>query len=166
VRGRARIGGSPLPEPTEAVTLDIALVLIGLSECLKKADAAENAVREIVVLFLRSTDLSDQARRNLKPERLDLRNELEMLKLWIQHRERPPMPAVLFHAARLLFRGQTEVHWESQTTEQLAKALFPDAWTLYSKTLDFFGRELDGVPASYGADSGMWPIPRSSKRAA
>lgn len=137
-----RMGGLPLPEPTEAVTLDIALVLIGLCECLKNPDAAEKAVREIVVLFLRSTDLSDQARRMLKPERLDLRNELEMLKLWLQHREGSPMAAVLSYAARLPSREPTEPHWDRSTTTQLPRALFPDASALYSKVLNLFGRGL------------------------
>jgi hypothetical protein len=118
-------------------------MLIGLNECLRDPDAAEKAVREIVVLFLRSTDLSDQARSILKPERLNLRNELEMLKLWDQYKERSPMAAVLFYATRLLFREHAELHLENRTTAQLARALFPDASTLYSKVLNLFGRALD-----------------------
>jgi hypothetical protein len=137
------IDGWPIPEPTEAITVDIALMLIGLNESLRDPDAAENVVREIVVLFLRSIGVSDQARRSLKPDGLDLRNELEMLKIWMQHRERSPTAPVLVYAARLLFRVETELHWDRQTLTQLARALFPDASALYSKVLNLFGRGLD-----------------------
>src|SRR5215831_19156751 len=46
-----RAGGPPLREPTEAVTLDTGMVLIGLSECLRSSNQAEKVLREIVVLF-------------------------------------------------------------------------------------------------------------------
>src|SRR5205814_10283517 len=73
-----RIDGWPLPEPTEAVAIDTGLLLIGLSECLRDPDKAETALRDIVVLFLRSLDLPDDTRRSINANRLDLRHQWEM----------------------------------------------------------------------------------------
>ncbi|HET9849419.1 MAG TPA: hypothetical protein VFR68_12800 [Candidatus Dormibacteraeota bacterium] len=144
-----RIDGWPLPEPTEAITVDTALIFIGLSQCLGDHGEAETALRDIVVLFLRSLHLTDEARRSVKPNKLDLRHQWEMLRIWMKHRERSPMAAVLGFAAFLLFGNQIEGDGErGPTSRQLAGALFADAWALYSKTLNLFGQIESTAPKS------------------
>jgi hypothetical protein len=162
-----RIDGWPLPELTEAITIDTALILIGLFECLEDPDQAEMVLREIVVLFLRSLHLSDEARSSVNPRKLDLRHQLEMLRIWMQYRESSPMALVLRFAAFLLFRDQIEVDGESgATSRQLTAALFPDAWALYSKTLSLFGRTLDADRTVTMPNSSNSTAPRLSIRAA
>ena len=162
-----RIDGWPLQEPTEAITVDTGLLLIGLFECLKHRDEAEKTLREIVVLFLRSLDLSDDARRSIDPNRLELRKQFEMLNLWTRQRGRSPMTTVLSAAAAWLFRDQVGVDWGSgRTSRQIARALFPDAWALYSKTLNLFGRSLAEARVLHSAEFTNEPTSRSSMRAA
>ena len=157
-----RIDEWPLPEPTEAVTIDTGLLLIGLYECLGDLDVAETALRDIVVLFLRSLHLPEEARRGIYPKRLDLRHQLAMLELWTnQHGRGPPWEPVLCFAACLLFHGQTE-----PTTTQIGKALSADAWALYSKTLSFFGRALDDARVVDSSTDKSAAAPGSSMRAA
>src|ERR1051326_4657141 len=45
------IDGRPLSEPTQAITLDTGMVLIGLSECLRSSSEEERALRAIPMLF-------------------------------------------------------------------------------------------------------------------
>jgi len=160
-----RIDGWPLPEPTEAITVDTALILIGIFESLSDPEEAEKALREIVALFLRSLHVSDDARQSINPNRLDIRHQLEMLQIWTRHRERSPMLAVLYFAAGLLFRD--EMDFESgQITAQIARALLPEASALYSKTLNLFGRTLDDVRVAHRLKSTDSRLPRSPMRAA
>ena len=49
-----RIDGWPLKEPTEAITVDTGMILIGLSECLGCSAEAENTLRQIIILFFAS----------------------------------------------------------------------------------------------------------------
>jgi hypothetical protein len=162
-----RIDGWPLPEPTEAITIDSALILIGIFESMSDPDEAQKALRDIVVLFLRSLHLSDDARRSIDPNRLNIRYQLEMLQIWMQRRERSPMFAVLQFAAGLLFRDQVEIDWDSsQTTAQIASALIKDAWALYCKTLNLFGRALDDARVPHSLNGINSTSPKSSMRAA
>ena len=46
-----RIDGQPLRAPTEAITLDTGMVLIGMSECLRSSSEAEKALRDIFMMF-------------------------------------------------------------------------------------------------------------------
>src|SRR5437764_14909666 len=47
-----RIDGQPLRAPTEAITLDTGVVLIGTSECLRWSSEAEKALRAMRMMFL------------------------------------------------------------------------------------------------------------------
>ena len=142
--------------------IDTGLLLIGLYECLGELDEAETALRDIVVLFLCSLHLPEEAQRGIYPKRLDLRHQLEMLEIWTrQHRGESPWEPVLCFAARLLFPDQTE-----PTTTQIGKALSADAWALYSKTLSFFGRALDDARVVDSSTDRNSPAPGSSMRAA
>src|SRR6266853_657917 len=49
-----RIDGWPLKEPTEGITVDTGMILIGLSECLGCSAEAENTLRQIIILFFAS----------------------------------------------------------------------------------------------------------------
>ena len=46
-----RADGRSLREPTEAITLDTGMMLIGLSECLRSSRQAEKVLRDIIMLF-------------------------------------------------------------------------------------------------------------------
>ena len=136
------VDGFPLTQPSEAVMIDIGLVLIGLFECLRDHREAEKVLRDIAVLFLRSSMREpDAAQSRIIPDKLDIRHGSEMLEIWMQHSEASRIAAVLRFAGRLLLRQQTTPNWDDdQTTMQIATALLPDAWELYSKTLNLFGR--------------------------
>src|SRR5919108_5517860 len=53
-----RIDGRPFSEPTEAITLDTGMVLIGLSECLRSSSEAEKVLRDILMLFFAALGIS------------------------------------------------------------------------------------------------------------
>jgi hypothetical protein len=67
-----------------------------------------------------------------------------MLQTWTRHRERSPLAAVLSFAAAFLFRDEAEIEQNGdQTLTYVGRALFSDAWAIYSKTLNLFGHALD-----------------------
>jgi len=139
-----RIDGRPLKEPTEAITIDTGMILIGLSECLGCSAEAENTLRQIIILFFASLGLSSEVQRNIDQNRLDIRHQLKMLQTWTRHRERSPLAAVLSFAAALLFHDEAEIEQNGdQTLTYLGRALFSDAWAIYYKTLHLFGHALD-----------------------
>ena len=139
-----RIDGWPLKEPSEAITVDTGMILIGLSECLGCSAEAENTLRQIIILFFASLGLSSEVRRSIDQNRLDIRYQLKMLQTWTRHRERSPLAAVLSFAAALLFPDEAEIEQNGdQTLTYAGRALFSDAWAIYSKTLNLFGHALD-----------------------
>ena len=139
-----RVGGRPLSEPTEAITLDTGIVLIGLSECLRSSSEAEKALRDILMLFFAALGISREVCRNLNRAELDLRHQLKMLNLWTQNRQNAPLMPVLNFAAGLLSHGDPQLHRTGhQTIARIARALLPDAWAIYSKTVSFFGYAVD-----------------------
>ena len=139
-----RIDGRPLKEPTEAITVDTGMILIGLSECLGCSAEAENTLRQIIILFFASLGLSSEVRRSIDQNRLDIRYQLKMLQTWTRNRERSPLAAVLSFAAALLFPDEAEIEQDGdQTLTYAGRALFSDAWAIYSKTLNLFGHALD-----------------------
>ena len=139
-----RIDGRPLKEPTEAITVDTGMILIGLSECLGCSAEAENTLRQIIILFFASLGLSSEVRRSIDQNRLDIRYQLKMLQTWTRNRERSPLAAVLSFAAALLFPDEAEIEQNGdQTLTYAGRALFSDAWAIYSKTLNLFGHALD-----------------------
>ena len=82
------VDGFPLTQPSEAVMIDIGLVLIGLFECLRDHREAEKVLRDIAVLFLRSSMREpDAAQSRIIPDKLDIRHGSEMLEIWMQHSE-------------------------------------------------------------------------------
>ena len=97
-----RIDGQPLREPTEAITLDTGMVLIGLSECLRSPSEAENALRDILMLFFPAVGISREICKKIDRTELDLRHQLKMLSLWTQYRQNAPLMPVLNFAAALL----------------------------------------------------------------
>jgi len=133
-----------LAEPTEAITLDTGMMLIGLSESLRSASQAEKVLRDIVMLFFEALGISSQVCRKIDRAKLDLRYQLKMLSLWTQCRQNAPLMPVLNFAAAFLSRGDPQQH---QTGDQIvalrARALLPDAWAIYSKTVSFFGYTVD-----------------------
>jgi hypothetical protein len=138
-----RIDGWPLKEPTEAITVDTGMILIGLSECLGGSAEAENTLRQIIILFFASLGIPSEVRRSIDQNRLDIRYQLKMLQTWTRHRERSPLAAVLSFAAALLFHEAEIEQNGDQTLTYAGRALFSDAWAIYSKTLNLFGHALD-----------------------
>jgi hypothetical protein len=139
-----RIDGWPLKEPTEAITVDTGMILIGLSECLGCSAEAENTLRQIIILFFASLGIPNEVHRSIDQNRLDIRYQLKMLQTWTRHRKRSPLAAVLSFAAALLFRDEAEIEQNGdQTLTYVGRALFSDAWAIYSKTLNLFGHALD-----------------------
>jgi hypothetical protein len=149
-----RVGGRPLSEPTEAITLDTGMVLIGLSECLRSSNEAEKALRDILMLFFAALGIPHEVRRKINPAELDLRRQLKMLNLWTQNRQNAPLMPVLNFAAGFLSHGDAQLHrTEHQTIARTARALLPDAWAIYSKTVSFFGYAVDEPRIPYALDS-------------
>jgi len=67
-----------------------------------------------------------------------------MLRLWTQNRQNAPLMPVLNFAAALLARGDPQLHQAGhQAVARIARALLPDAWAIYSKTVSFFGYTVD-----------------------
>lgn len=138
------VEGRPLNEPTEAITLDTGMVLIGLSECLRSSSEAEKALRDILMVFFAALGIPREVHRKINPAKLDLRRQLKMLSLWTQNRQNAPLMPVLNFAAGLLSRGDPQLHRSGhQTVARTARALVPDAWAVYSKTVSFFGYAVD-----------------------
>jgi hypothetical protein len=138
-----RIDGKPLRAPTEAITLDTGMVLIGLSECLRSANEAERALRDIFMLFFEALGISREVCGKINRAELDLRHQLKMLSLWTQNRQNAPMLPVLDFAAALLGHGDSRHQTGPQAMARTARALFPDAWAIYAKTVSFFGYTVD-----------------------
>ena len=139
-----RIDGWQLKEPTEAITVDTGMILIGLSECLGCSAEAENTLRQIIILFFASLGIPNEVHRSIDQNRLDIRYQLKMLQTWTRNRERSPLAAVLSFAAALLFPDEAEIEQNGdQTLTYAGRALFSDAWAIYSKTLNLFGHALD-----------------------
>jgi len=133
-----------LREPTEAITLDTGMMLIGLSECLRSSSQAEKVLRDIVMLLFGAVGISSEICRKIDRAKLDLRHQLKMLSLWTQYRQNAPLMPVLNFAAALLFRGDPQPQQTGkQTAAPMARALLPDAWAIYSKTVSFFGYTVD-----------------------
>ena len=138
------IDGRPLSEPTQAITLDTGMVLIGLSECLRSSSEAETALRDILMLFFAALGISPEVCRKVDRAELDLRGQRKMLSLWTQNRQNAPMMPVLNFAAALLSQGDPQLHQTGHhTIARMARALFPDAWAIYAKTVSFFGYTVD-----------------------
>ena len=156
-----RVDGRPFSEPTETITLDTGMVLIGLSECLCSSREAEKALRDILMLFFAALGISREARRKINRAELDLRHQLKMQSLWTQNRQNAPMMPVLNFAAALLSRGDPQLRQSGHlTVARMARALLPDAWAIYSKTVSFFGYAVDEpriphVPDSFGRSPGQ-----------
>ena len=139
-----RADGRPLREPTKAITLDTGMILIGLSECLRSSSQAEKVLRDIIMLFFEAVGISSGVCRKIDRANLDLRHQLKMLSLWTQYRQHAPLMPVLNFAAVLLSRGDPQPQQTgNQTVAPMAKALLPDAWAIYSKTVSFFGYTVD-----------------------
>ena len=139
-----RADGRRLREPSEAITLDTGMMLIGLSECLRSSSQAEKVLRDIVMLFFETVGISDDICRKIDRAKLDLRHQLKMLSLWTQYRQNAPLMPVLNFAAVLLSRGDPQPQKTgTQTVAPMARALLPDAWAIYSKTVSFFGYAVD-----------------------
>ena len=147
-----RIDGQPLRAPTEAITLDTGMVLIGMSECLRSSSEAEKALRDIVMMFFAGLGISREVCKNIDPSELDLRQQLNMLSLWTRCRQNAPLMPVLNFAAALLCRGEPH-ETRPHTIAQMARALMPDAWTIYSKTVSFFGYTVDAPRIPYVLES-------------
>jgi len=136
--------GRPLRDPTEAITLDTGMMLIGLSECLRSSRQAETVLRDIVILFFERMGISSEACRKINRAQLDLRHQFKMLSLWTQYRQNAPLMPVLNFAATFLSAGDSELRQTgNQTVARLAIALLPDAWAIYSKTASFFGNAVE-----------------------
>ena len=147
-----RIDGQPLRAPTEAITLDTGMVLIGMSECLRCSSEAEKALRDIVMMFFAGLGISREVCKNIDPSELDLRQQLNMLSLWTRCRQNAPLMPVLNFAAALLCRGEPH-ETRPHTIAQMARALMPDAWTIYSKTVSYFGYTVDEPRIPYILES-------------
>jgi len=149
-----RIDGRPLRAPTEAITLDTGMVLIGMSECLRSSSEAEKALRDIFMMFFAGLGISREICKKIDRSELDLRQQLKMLSLWTRCPQNAPLMPVLNFAAALLCRGEPQLHeTRPQTIARMARALMPDAWTIYSKTVSFFGYTVDEPRIPYVLES-------------
>ena len=101
------------------------------------------------MLFFAGLGISREICKKIDRSELDLRQQLKMLSLWTRCRQNAPLMPVLNFAAALLCRGEPQLHGtQHQTIARMARALLPDAWAIYSKTVSFFGYTIDepGIP--------------------
>src|SRR4029453_11577999 len=138
-----RADGRSLREPTEAITLDTGMMLIGLSECLRSSRQAEKVLRDIIMLFFAAVGIPSEICRKIDRAKLDLRHQLKMLSLWTQYRQNEPLMPVLNFGAVSLYSGDPNLPQTGNQTAHMAKVLLPDAWAIYSKTVSFFGYAVD-----------------------
>ena len=149
-----RIDGQPLRAPTEAITLDTGMVLIGMSECLRSSSEAEKALRDIFMMFFAALGISREICKKIDRSELDLRQQLKMLSLWTRCRQNAPLMPVLNFAAAMLCRGEPQLNENRhRTIARTAKALLPDAWAIYSKTVSFFGYTVDEPRISHDLEA-------------
>ena len=76
-----RIDGQPLRAPTEAITLDTGMVLIGMSECLRSSSEAEKALRDIFMMFFAGLGISREICGKINRAELDLRHQRKMMSV-------------------------------------------------------------------------------------
>jgi len=98
--------------------------------------------------------ISSEVCRKINRTKLDLGHQLKMLSLWTQYRQNAPLMPVLNLAAAFLSRGDSQLHQSAdQTVARLARALVPDAWAIYSKTVSFFGYAVDEPRIPHALDA-------------
>src|SRR5436190_19626921 len=120
------------------------MVLIGMSESLRSSTEAEKALRDIFMMFFAGLGISREICKKIDRSELDLRQQLKMLSLWTRCRQNAPLMPVLNFAAALLCRDEPQLHeTRHQLCARMARALLPDAWAIYSKTVSFFGYTVD-----------------------
>jgi hypothetical protein len=133
----------------EGTSLDLGLILIGLTECLGSRRAAEDTLKDIIAVFLNSFDPSAADRRLIEAKRFNLDRQFEMLRAWQVSGANGSLEAVLSIGAQLLFGSETD-------SSRIAKLLVKDARPIYIRTLHVFGR---GMPSSLAPVAAVDPDP-------
>jgi hypothetical protein len=138
------VDGQPPKDFAEGITVDTSLILIGLAECLASWKEAEDVLREVITLFLNSIGTFSEERRYIEAKKLNLHRQLDMLREWNASGEAAPLDSVLLIGARLLFGNHDDLGGVAEEElRRIAKLLAPDAWPIYVRTLQVFGRSLD-----------------------
>jgi hypothetical protein len=97
-------------------------------------------------LFLNSIGTFSEGRRYIEAKKLNLHRQLDMLREWNASGEAAPLDSVLLIGARLLFGNHDDLGGVAEEElRRIAKLLAPDAWPIYVRTLQVFGRSLDAA---------------------
>jgi hypothetical protein len=147
------VDGRPPKDFAEGITIDTSLILIGLTECLGSCKEAEYVLREVIILFLNSIDVFSEEKQYIEAKKLNLHCQLDMLQEWSESGEVAPLDSVLLIGARLLFGNDDDLGGVAEEElRRIAKLLAPDAWPIYVRTLQVFGRSVAAAcPTGAGA---------------
>jgi hypothetical protein len=127
----------------EGISIDLGLILIGLTECLGSRRAAEAVLKDIIALFLNFFDPPAADRRYIEFRRFNLDRQFEMARAWQASAADRRLEAVLSIGARLLFGAESD-------SARVAKLLVSDARPIYVRTLHVFGRAMSSGSLAAG----------------
>jgi len=126
-------GGDRPKDFTEGISVDLGLILIGLTECLASKRAAEDTLKDIIAVFLGHFDPRAADRRLIEAKRFNLDRQFQMMRAWQASGADGRLEGVLSIGARLLFGAEADA-------ARVAKLLISDARPIYDRTLRVFGR--------------------------
>jgi hypothetical protein len=129
--------------PLSSITVDTGLMLIALIECLEDRDTAINAIREI--LWRAINRIAPDGVQGKTKEDISLNEQIELLKVWEENRNKGPLIGVCIVATHLLFDikpkpGDKE---HSRTVGEISAALVDDAWEVIATTKNAFGWNIE-----------------------
>ncbi len=134
--------------PLSAITVDTGLILIALCEwCLEDRDTAIDAIREI--LWRAVNTIAPDGVQGKTKEDLPLSDQIELLNIWEESRDKGSFIGVCIVAAHLLFDLQSKPgdKEHSETVGSISAALVDAAWEVIATTKNVFGWNIEISPA-------------------
>ena len=135
-----RFGDKRPTVPEQIFTVDTALMLIAMDDCLIDRQVAERGLRQVISIAM------DGFRRDPMPaEEVNLDVQHEFLELWRENAKEPPLPRFCFAAAHLLFDIEPvdDDAEHSSAVGDIGAALLEDAWYMLASTKKVFGYRLE-----------------------
>jgi hypothetical protein len=136
-------GGDRPKDFTEGISIDLGLILIGLTECLGSKRAAEDTLKDVITVFLGPFDARGSDRRLIEAKRFNLDRQFQMMRAWQASGADGRLEGALSIGARLLFGAEADA-------ARVAKLLIRDARPIYDRTLRVFGRTVPLDPLASG----------------
>ncbi|MGH8072228.1 MAG: hypothetical protein ACRERE_44750, partial [Candidatus Entotheonellia bacterium] len=129
--------------PLSSITVDTGLMLIALIECLEDRDTAIDAIREI--LWRAVNKIAPEGVQGKTKEDISLNEQIELLKIWEENRNKGSLIGVCIVAAHLLFdiKSKPGDKEHSRTVGEISAALVDDAWEVIVTTENAFGWNIE-----------------------